>query len=108
MSPVLFFRSDVCSDDELSFVEMFAVHCFFEMTTVDIGRIGGGAPGLWEGFLRAQTCRTGGWGWDVHCTAIIFIEGHLRPPVGLLPQTGQLRTLSDHRPVAAVSVHKKS
>ena len=47
------------------------------------------------------------WGWDVHCTAIIFIEGHLRPPVGLLPQTGQLRTLSDHRPVA-VSVHKKS
>ena len=46
-------------------------------------------------------------GWDVHCTAIIFIEGHLRPTVGLLPQTGQLRTLSDHRPVA-VSVHKKS
>ena len=49
-----------------------------------------------------------GWGWDVHCTAIIFIEGHLRPLVGLLPQTGQLRTLSDHRPVVAVSVHKKS
>ena len=55
--------------------------------------------GLWLG---------GGRGWDVHCTAIIFIEGHLRPPVGLLPQTGQLRTLSDHRPVVAVSVHKKS
>ena len=108
MDPVLFFRSDVCSDEELSFVEMFAVHCFFEMTTVDIGSIGGGAPGLWEGFLRAQSWWTGGWGWDVHCTAIIFIEGHLRPPVGLLPQTGQLRTLSDHRPVVAVSVHKKS
>ena len=46
MDPVLFFRSDVCSDDELSFVEMFAVRCFFEMTTVDIGSIGGGAPGL--------------------------------------------------------------
>ena len=45
--------------------------------------------------------------WDVQCTAIIFIEGHLRPLVGLLPQTGQLRTLSDHHPVA-VSVHKKS
>ena len=59
MDPVLFFRSDVCLDDELSFVEMFAVHCFFEMTTVDIGSIGGGAPGLWEGFLRAQTWWTG-------------------------------------------------
>ena len=42
MGPVLFFRSDVCSDDELSFVEMFAVRCFFEMTTVDIGSIGAG------------------------------------------------------------------
>ena len=61
MDPVLFFRSDVCLDDELSFVEMFAVHCFFEMTTVDIGSIGGGAPGLWEGFLRAQTWWTEGW-----------------------------------------------
>ena len=50
----------------------------------------------------------GGRRWDVHCTAIIFIEGHLRPLVGPLPQTGQLRTLSDHRPVVAVSVHKKS
>ena len=65
MDPVLFFRSDVCLDDELSFVEMFAVHCFFEMTTVDIGSIGGGAPGPWEGFLRAQTWWTGGWGWGV-------------------------------------------
>ena len=65
MDPVLFFRSDVCLDDELSFVEMFAVRYFFEMTTVDIGSIGGGAPGLWEGFLRAQTLWTGGWGWGV-------------------------------------------
>ena len=69
MGPVLFFRSDVCSDDELSFVEMFAVQCFFEMTTVDIGSIGGGAPGLWEGFLRAQTWWTGVGRWfGMGCT----------------------------------------